>query len=178
MAVEIWDLYDAKGYKTNRTMVRGEDVPAGMYHLGVHIWPINRKGEFLIQQRAQTVQWKPGVWAVTGGSAVSGEDAMTAARRELREELGYDASEDEMIRVACLKRMNSFCNVFSIRIDLPADAFLLQKEEVQAVKWCSGDRLLRMVSENALYNYGDAYFRMLLHHQRTLAMKNGMHNEM
>lgn len=167
MAFEIWDLYDANGKKTEMTMRRGEVIPNGLYHLCVHIWPINHKGEFLIQRRSPSVQWKPGLWAVTGGSAISGEDAMTAARRELKEELGYDAAESEMFRVACLRRTNSFCNVFSIRLDRPAEAFVLQKEEVSAVKWCSGSQLQRMVAENAFYNYGDAYFKMLLHHQRT-----------
>ena len=50
MASEIWDLYDATGRKTGKTMIRGEDVPPGLYHQVVHIWPINQKGEFLIQQ--------------------------------------------------------------------------------------------------------------------------------
>ena len=85
MASEIWDLYDGNGQKTGRTMVRGEEVPAGLYHLGVHIWPMNSRGEFLVQKRSMTVQCKPGIWAVTGGSAVAGEDALTAARRELSE---------------------------------------------------------------------------------------------
>lgn len=167
MASEIWDLYDADGRKTGKTMVRGEEVPAGMYHLGVHIWPINSRGEFLVQRRSMAVQWKPGLWAVTGGSAVAGEDALSAVRRELFEELGYQAHESEIKRIACLRRSNSFCNVFTIRLDLPADAFILQKEEVSEVKWCSAERLLRMVSDNLLYNYGDAYFRMLLHYQKT-----------
>ena len=167
MAAEIWDLYDASGRKTGKTMLRGEEVPAGMYHLGVHIWPINSRNEFLIQRRAMTVQWKPGLWAVTGGSAIAGEDALTAARRELFEELGYQAREDEIKRIACLRRSNSFCNVFTIKLDCPCEAFVLQTEEVSEVKWCSGERLLRMVSDNQLYNYGDAYFRMLLHYLKT-----------
>lgn len=171
MAVEIWDLYDGNGFRTGRTMQRGEEVPAGTYHLVVHIWPMNDRGEFLIQQRSLSVQWKPGVWAVTGGSAISGEDALTAAKRELLEELGYDAKEGELVRVACLKRTNSFCNVYSIRLNLPESAFVLQKEEVQAVKWRTGEQLYRMVADNTLYNYGDAYFRMLMHHRRTCLQK-------
>lgn len=167
MAAEIWDLYDASGRRTGRTMIRGEEMPQGTYHLVVHIWPMNSKGEFLVQRRAMTVQWKPGMWAVTGGSALTGEDALTAARRELMEELGYHASEQEMIRIACLRRSNSFCNVFVVKTDLPAEAFTLQQEEVSAVKWCDGNRLIRMVSDNTMYNYGDAYFRMLLHYQKT-----------
>lgn len=164
---EIWDLYDAQGRRTGKTMCRGEEVPAGMYHLVVHIWPINDKGEFLIQQRSTLVQWKPGMWAVTGGSAISGEGALAAARRELLEELGYDAAPSQLTRIACLRRTNSFCNVYTIQLNCSAEAFVLQKEEVSAVKWCSGDTLMHMVSCNTLYNYGDAYFRMLLHHQKT-----------
>ena len=167
MGSEIWDLYDGNGQKTGRTMVRGEEVPAGLYHLGVHIWPMNSLGEFLGQKRSMMVQWKPGLWAVTGGSAMAGEDALTAARRELREELGVDAGEDELRRIACLRRTNSFCNVFIIRTDRPAEDFVLQKEEVCAVRWCDADRLMRMVADNTFYNYGDAYFRMLLQYQRT-----------
>ena len=120
-----------------------------------------------MQKRSMTVQWKPGIWAVTGGSAVAGEDALTAARRELSEELGVDAGEDELKRIACLRRTNSFCNVFVIRTDRPAEEFVLQKEEVCAVRWCDADRLMRMVADNTFYNYGDAYFRMLLQYQRT-----------
>lgn len=161
MARELWDLYDARGKKTGRTMTRGEEVPTGLYHLCVHIWPINDQGEYLIQRRAPTVEWNPNLWAVTGGSAVSGEDALTAARRELREELGYDAGAQEMTQLAYLRRSNSFCGVFTIRLNREESAFALQKEEVSAARWCSQAQILRMVAENQFYNYGDAYFRML-----------------
>ena len=158
---EVWDLYDARGEKTGETMIRGEEIPKGRYHIGVHIWPINERGEYLIQRRAQTVQWKPGIWAVTGGSALAGEDPLTAALRELREELGYTAKPDELERVACLRRTNSFCNVFAIRLQMDAKDFVLQEEEVAAVRWCGATRLRQMVSEGTMYNYGDAYYRML-----------------
>lgn len=161
MAAEIWDLYNSKKQPTGRTMLRGEEIPAGCYHLAVHIWPVNHKGEFLIQKRAATVQWKPNIWAVTGGSAVAGEDALTAAMRELREELGYHARKEEMKELACLKRSNSFCSVYAVSIDRPAEDFVLQSEEVSEVRWCSAAKISRMVGEGVLYNYGDSYFRML-----------------
>ena len=163
---EIWDLYDSHGDKTGKTMVRGESIPAGLYHIGVHIWPINDKGEFLIQRRSLTVQWKPGIWAVTGGSAVSGEEPLAAARRELREELGYDARADEMKFVARLRRSNSFCYVYALKLSMPESNFVLQKEEVSAVRWCSSQRLTQMVSEGSMYNYGDAYYRTIFDFQK------------
>ena len=166
MAAEIWDLYDAKKQPTGRTMQRGEEIPSGLYHLAVHIWPVNSRGELLVQRRASTVQWKPNLWAVTGGSAVAGENSLTAAIRELEEELGYRAEESQMREIACLRRSNSFCSVYTIRIDQPAHLFSLQKEEVSEVRWCAPSRVSRMVSEGILYNYGDAYFKMLFEHCR------------
>ena len=161
MGNEIWDLYDARGEKTGETMIRGQEIPRGRYHIGVHIWPINAKKEFLIQRRAPTVQWKPGLWAVTGGSALAGEEPLTAALRELCEELGYRARPEELIRIACLGRTNSFCNVFTIRLDKKAEDFVLQKEEVSAVRWCPEKQIRQMVADGTLYNYGDAYYRLL-----------------
>ena len=167
MAAEIWDLYDAHGEKTGKTMVRGETIPAGLYHIGVHIWPMNGRGELLIQRRSMTVQWKPGIWATTGGSAVSGEDPLTAARRELREELGLAASEEEMHFVAKLRRSNSYCYVYAVKTDRAESDFTLQKEEVSSVRWCSPQRLMQMVSEGGMYNYGDAYYKLLLDFQKS-----------
>lgn len=161
MAAEVWDLYDSAGNRTGKTMMRGEEVPTGYYHLAVHIWPINSKGEFLVQRRSPNVQWKPNLWAVTGGSAISGEDAITAARRELLEEIGLEVEPESMQQIACLRRTNSFCSVFAVRTDWKAETFQLQTEEVSAVAWCDRSKLTRMLAENSLYNYGDAYYRML-----------------
>lgn len=166
MANEVWDLYDARGNKTQRTMIRGEDVPYGLYHLAVHIWPVNDQGEFLVQRRAPTVSWNPNMWAVTGGSAISGETPLVAALRELQEEIGYQAKPEELSLIACLRRSNSFCNVFTLRINLPEEAFVLQPEEVSMVRWCDPQRIQRMISENMLYNYGDSYFRMLFDYHK------------
>ena len=166
MVAEIWDLYDGHGEKTGRTMVRGEAIPAGFYHIGVHIWPMNDKGELLIQRRSMNVQWKPGIWAVTGGSAVSGEEPLTAARRELGEELGYSTTEEEMRFIARLRRSNSYCYVYAVRINQPESGFSLQKEEVSAVRWCSPQRLMQMVAEGSMYNYGDTYYKLLLEFQK------------
>jgi len=80
---------------------------------------------------------------------------------ELFEEIGYRAEPEELSLIACLRRTNSFCSVYTLHIDQPEDAFILQKEEVSMVRWCDRSRIQRMISDNMLYNYGDAYFRML-----------------
>lgn len=169
MSDEIWDLYDAQGRRTGETMRRGEAIPAGLYHLGVHIWPINSKGEFLIQRRAQSVRWKPGRWSATGGCAVAGEDDLSAAIRELREELGYEAGRNELRHIATLKRVNSFCSLFALFTNRPTQAFSLQAEEVSAIAWRSRRQLEEMLSAGMLHHYGSAYFRLLFDFQQSNA---------
>ncbi|MBQ8093457.1 MAG: NUDIX domain-containing protein [Clostridia bacterium] len=169
---EIWDLYDADGNKMEQTLVRGEEVPQGLYHIGVHIWPINHSGSFLIQKRADNVQWKPGIWAATGGSAVSGEEPLTAAIRELHEELGISAAPEDMHLLFRMRRTISFCSVYSIRVDRPEDEFVLQKEEVAEVRWCTIPRMMHMIRTGQLYNYGDAYYHTLFEYRNSFMERN------
>lgn len=72
--MELWDIYNADRIKTGETMVRGEPMPGGAYHLVVHACVFNKKGEMLIQQRQPFKDGYPNLWDITvGGSAVAGE---------------------------------------------------------------------------------------------------------
>ena len=51
---EIWDVLDEHGNKTGRYTERGRKMATGDYHLVVHIWKYNNKGEWLIDKRAPT----------------------------------------------------------------------------------------------------------------------------
>ena len=35
--MELWDAYDVRGNSLEHTLIRGEEVPAGEYHLGADI---------------------------------------------------------------------------------------------------------------------------------------------
>ena len=61
----------------------------------------------------------PDTWAVTGGSALAGEDSLTAAARELSEELGIEAAPSELKRLGRLRRRNSLCDLWRLRRDVP-----------------------------------------------------------
>ena len=88
---EIWDVLDEHWNKTGRYHERGRKMPAGDYHLVVHAWKHNGRGEWLIDRRSQTRGTSvDGKWETTGGSAIAGDDGLTAALRETKEELGID----------------------------------------------------------------------------------------
>ena len=92
--MELWDLYNENREPTNRIHIRGEKIPDGFYHLVVHVWIKNSKGEYLISQRAASRPTFPLMWECVGGSVVTGEDSLAGALREAKEEVGIDLPPD------------------------------------------------------------------------------------
>jgi|GEM_PF-1808599 len=86
--MELWDLYDRGRKKTGLSQIRGEPIPKGHYHLVVHVWIRNGSGEYLISQRSPDREKDPLKWECVGGSALMGEDSLSAASREVQEERG------------------------------------------------------------------------------------------
>jgi 8-oxo-dGTP pyrophosphatase MutT (NUDIX family) len=86
LPIEMWDVLDKDGNITGRLHERGM-MNDGDYHLVVHVWVINKNNEFLISKRTPNKPY-PNMWECTGGSAVAGDDSITTALKEPKEELG------------------------------------------------------------------------------------------
>lgn len=92
--MELWDAYNQNRELTGEVLVRGEPIPDGRYHLVVQVWIRNSRGQYLISQRAAdrpSYSWK---WECIGGSVTKGEDSLTGALREVREEVGIDLAPE------------------------------------------------------------------------------------
>lgn len=159
--MERWDLFDREGRPLGRTIRRGERLRSGEYHKVVHIWVVNSMDRVLIQRRSKRRKLMPDIWAVTSGSAVAGEDSLTAARRELREELGIDLPEEEFRSLGRMVRRNSLCDVWLVRRDIPVTDMHLQREEVSQVRWATVEQLVEMLCRRQFHHYGAAYFRFV-----------------
>ena len=83
--MEKWDLYTKYREKSGKEQIRGEKIPNGFYHLVVHVWIRNCKGEYLISQRSVSRPTFPLMWECVGGSVLMGESSIDGA---LREEIG------------------------------------------------------------------------------------------
>lgn len=171
--MELWDIMNEKGETTGRTVVRGRTVlRPGEYHLVVHIWVIDSAGRFLIQRRSDQRRLMPGEWAATGGSAVSGEDSLTAAARELREELGIKAEREEFRFMTRFKRRNAFLDVWFLRRDADAGRLRLQRSEVAEAKWITPDSFAKMIEDKKFHNYGKEYFKSVFAFAKQLQAEN------
>jgi 8-oxo-dGTP diphosphatase len=166
--MEIWDILDRQGNLTGKTIVRGEELKEEEYHLVVHIWIMNSKGEFLIQKRAEALKLMPGMWAATGGSVLAGEDSKTAALREVKEELGIDVNSDNIMKIGRVLRKQNLADVWSIREEVNIEDLELLEEEVSDARWMTKEEIKTMISRGEFHDYGEEYFRNLYEH----AMEN------
>ncbi len=157
--MELWDILTAKGEPTGRTTERGTTLKPGEYHLVVHIWPVNTSGALLIQRRSPRRKLMPGEWAATGGSAVSGESSIEAAKRELFEELSIKA--DDLTLIKRIKKRNSFVDVYGIVCSCNRLDLTLQKSEVAECKWVNFETLQNMIDNKEYHNYGKEYFALI-----------------
>ena len=149
---ELWDVYDKNGNKTGRLHERGTALPDGDYHLVVHIWLVNARGEFLITKRAAEIPFA-GYWQATGGSAVAGDDSITAALRETQEEIGVTLPADEGIHVMRYNRSDCMTDVWLFRYDGTLADLTLQPEEVADAMWADASTVRRMWGEGTLFQH-------------------------
>ena len=144
---ELRDLYDINSNKTDLTYRKGDEIPNGYYPMVVMIAIENNDGKFLMQKR---VLEKGGDWGVTGGHPKSGETPFEGIITEVKEELGVDISNNEIILfnegcdgVDCYK-------MYYTKLDLLPDEFNIQLEELTEVKWFSMEELESMVKDKTL----------------------------
>lgn len=152
--MEVWDLYDRNRCRLKETMVRGEPVPAGCYHLVVHVCLFNKKGELLIQKRHPDKKGWPGLWDISvGGSAVAGDDSRSAAERETLEEVGIEIDLSEIAPRLTVSGANSIDDYYMVLYDAPLSAFTPQPEEVTELQWVDKKTLMTLVKNGTFVPY-------------------------
>ncbi len=93
-ACEIFDVVNERNEVTGQS-TRGEVHAKGLLHRAVHVFVFNRHGELWLQQRSHLKDVHPLGWdSSAAGHLDAGEDYATSAVRELKEELGIDATTE------------------------------------------------------------------------------------
>ncbi len=171
--MEIWDLYTRDRTLTGETHQRGLPMPDDRYHLVVHLWIFNCQGEMLIQKRGAHLKSKPGIWSMTGGSAVKGEHSELAMMREAEEEIGLTFREDtERWVLRSYISGPSIVDVWAAVLPTgyyDADAFEIS-DEVDAVKWVSQRQFKEMLQTEETGRFGEEYLQGLFENKRILEL--------
>ncbi|MCU9612904.1 NUDIX domain-containing protein [Caldibacillus lycopersici] len=158
--MEIWDLYDQDRNKIGKTHVRGVPVPEGCYHLVVHVWVQNDRGEILLSKRHPNKPYG-NLWECTGGSVLSGETSLEGALRETEEELGLVLQQKNGKILRRELRGNHHLDVWYFRANESIKNLTLQPEEVVDAKWVNRDTYEEMLANNELVPSIDRFFDLV-----------------
>ncbi len=143
--MERWDAYDRDFKKVpDVSLIRGEQIPEGLFHLVCDIIVRHADGSYLVMQRDKR-KHLGGMWEATaGGSALQGEDPVACARRELYEETGITSEQlAEIGRVLHDGHQSIYVEYLCIT-DTDKDSIVLQEGETSDYKWITADELRRM----------------------------------
>ena len=150
--MEYIDVLDENGVKTNEILSRKEIHKRGLWHRAIIIAIINENNEILLQQRSQNKDKNAGLWDISvAGHISTGQDAVSAAVREINEEVSIGINAKVSItefRYMFSYRVsqkfaddyveNQFYDFFILKKDgLRIEDISTQKSEVQAVKLVS-----------------------------------------
>lgn len=141
--MELWDVYDKAFHKMEDMMlIRGENIPDGLFHLVCDIIVRHTDGSYLLMQRDPRKNFGSMWEATAGGSALQGETPLECARRELWEETGIDATD--LVSVGQITSHDTIYMEFICITDCDKGSITLQAGETVAYKWVSREELLAM----------------------------------
>jgi isopentenyldiphosphate isomerase len=166
--MELLDIVDETGEPTGKTITREEAHRRGIRHRTSHVWLFrirNGKAQVLLQKRSRDKDSFPGCYDISSaGHIQAGDNFLPSALRELKEELGIEAGEDELI--FCGQRRFTFrdsfhgqvfldsqvSNVYALWFDAEAEAFQFQRSEIEAVLWMDWYECVEMVKKQTAPN--------------------------
>lgn len=155
MSKEYFDLLDENGNKIGKTKLRNEVHKDGDWHKAVHIWIINNKGDILLQRRCATKDSNPNMLDISSaGHLTAGDDSLTGAIRELKEELNLDVNKEELQFIKTLKRSskyistfinNEFDDLYILRTDKTINDMEFQEDEISEIFFVPYKKFKEMV---------------------------------
>ena len=162
---EIWDLYDENRELLGKDHVRGEQLPIDGYHLVVHVWIRNSKGEYLIAQRSANRSTFPLVWECVDGSVIKGEDSLQGALREVKEEVGVDLLPEkghvilsDIKKIEFGKVVNKIVDVWLFEYDGEVDLSNATTDEVAQVAWMGRSQIKELFDANMFVETLEYFF--------------------
>ena len=136
--IELFDMYDVNRKPLGHTHPRGVPIKKGEYHIVVQVCVLDRQGRLLMTKRHPD-KIDGGKWEVTAGSALAGEDSVTGAMRELREETGLVVEKEQMNRLFTRTGHDFFLDSYIVRLDRDGEEISLTMQEGETVDFVWAD---------------------------------------
>lgn len=167
--MELFDVLNPDGTRSGVVSERGVVHREGSIHPVSHVWVIRMREDggydLLLQKRSREKDSFPGCYDISSaGHVEAGDDYLDTAVRELKEELGITASE-EQLRYAGTCRTTyrgefygspflncEYSNVYLYLEPVDMEALSLQESEVEEVRWMDAGCCLEGVRNGTFPN--------------------------
>lgn len=157
---EYRDLYDKNRKPTGKKMLKDGLKPRDLKYVTVAVAIYNPKNhKWLMQKRTKD---KGGNWATTSGHPISGQTSVQGMISEIKEELGLEVLEDELKLITTFDRKDKFVDIYYLEKDINIEKLVLQKEEVDDVKWMSENDIEALYKAKKFKKTHYNYFKKLL----------------
>jgi isopentenyldiphosphate isomerase len=141
---ELIDILDSEGNFTGKSCLKSEAHRHGYFHATVHVWLYTKEEKILLQKRAPTKKVFPNLWDISvAGHVGSGEQIISAALREIYEEIGLELTAQDLTKIGTRKHQvshpngiqdNEIHHVFIAELKVPIDQLTVQEEEVAGLQ--------------------------------------------
>lgn len=162
--MELFDILKEDGSKSGLVRERGVAHREGSPHGTAHIWIVREKADgydVLLQKRSEEKDSYPGCYDISvAGHIEAGQEPVSAAIREIEEELGAEAAEEDLRYIGIHRA--SFEGVFHGRkfcdreysyvyvYENPdLEGLSLQESEVEKVIWLDYEECMQKVRDNS-----------------------------
>jgi isopentenyl-diphosphate delta-isomerase len=133
------------GYKDRYAIVKGD-----IYRVSA-LWLKNSRGDSLLARRALKKVYDPGKWGpAVAGTVEKDESYEINIHKEIEEEIGLKDVKPQLgpkVRMSSIGR-DYFVQWYTLELDKPAEEFIIDKEEVDQVKWFSPAELERAMDQD------------------------------
>lgn len=162
--MELVDVYDEDTQlKTGEVISKDEAHEKGIWHSAIHLIIIDKNNsKVLLQKRCKEKKLYPGMWDITvGGHISSGEEAIDALARELKEELGLNIEDYDVNYMGMTKEelLNNGINskevvfIYLVKEDIDINNIVLQVEEVSEVAWFNKKEFEELVQSKKIIEH-------------------------
>lgn len=124
--MEMFDICNDDGSDAGYSECRSVVHEKGLWHRTVHIWVVNIEEMLLLQKRSLQKDVYPGYWDIScAGHIDAGEENLSAAIRELSEELGLYVNKNDLTYLFTVRQQYHSSSPLIIDNEFP-DVFLLR----------------------------------------------------
>ena len=173
---ELIDVLDENGVKTGKIVTRSEVHKKGLWHRAIVVAIVNDDNKVLMQQRSYKKDKNAGMWDISvAGHISTGQDALSAASREINEEVSIDLGfkidikdfrymfsyrKEDIIREDYIERQ--FYDFFILRKNgLKEEDIKVQESEVEQVKLVNISELYQMLEKGEVVEREPVYRELM-----------------